>query len=364
MGGEKVVSDRTFPYTDSTRGMRHRSFILVAVLLLALVGGAVAAYAYDSSRDDLIAEGVTIAGVHVGGMRTAEAQRALTRELKPALEKPIRVTHRHKRFRLSAEDAGIRANVSEMVDEALARSRDGSIFSRVARDLTGGEESAQVPARVSYSPRAVKKLVRRVSRGVSRPARDAQLDFPSLDEVKERTGIEVERAELSQRIEQALSVPGVDRRVQAPVRIVQPKVTKEQLAAKYPTLLVVDRGAFQLRLYKHLELQRSYTVAIGALGFDTPAGMYHIQNKAVNPAWSVPNSGWAGSLAGTVVPGGTPENPLKARWLGIFDGAGIHGTDETYTLGTAASHGCVRMAIPDVIQLYDRVPVGAPIYIA
>jgi lipoprotein-anchoring transpeptidase ErfK/SrfK len=84
----------------------------------------------------------------------------------------------------------------------------------------------------------------------------------------------------------------------------------------------------------------------------------------VNPAWSVPNSDWAGSLAGTVVPGGVPENPLKARWLGIYDGAGIHGTDQTYTLGTAASHGCVRMAIPDVIELYDRVPVGAPIYIA
>jgi lipoprotein-anchoring transpeptidase ErfK/SrfK len=344
--------------------MRHRSFILVAVLLLALVGGAAAAYAYDSSRDELIADGVTIAGVHVGGMHTAEAKRVVMRELKPALEKPIRVTHARKRFNLSAEDAGVHAEVSAMVDEALARSREGSIFTRVARDLTGGEERAQVPARVSYSPEAVKKLVRRVSRGVSRPARDAQLDFPSLAKVKEQTGIKVKRPELEQRIEQALSVPGVDRRVQAPIRVVQPKVTRAELAAKYPTLLVVDRGSFQLSLYKHLQLQKSYIVAIGALGFDTPAGMYHIQNKAVNPAWSVPNSDWAGSLAGTVVPGGTPENPLKARWLGIYDGAGIHGTDQTYSLGTAASHGCVRMAIPDVIELYDQVSVGAPIYIA
>jgi lipoprotein-anchoring transpeptidase ErfK/SrfK len=344
--------------------MRHRSFILVAVLLLALVGGAVAAYAYDSSRDDQIAEGVTIAGVHVGGMRTAEARRVVMRELKPALEKPIRVTHARKRFNLSAEDAGVQADVGGMVDEALARSREGSIFTRVARDLTGGEERAQVPARVTYSPEAIAQLVRRVSRGVNRPARDAQLDFPSLEKVKERTGVKVERAELEQRIEQALSVPGVDRRVQAPIRVVQPKVTRAELAAKYPTLLVVDRGSFQLSFYKDLELQKSYTVAIGAVGFDTPAGMYHIQNKAVNPAWSVPNSDWAGSLAGTVVPGGVPENPLKARWLGIYDGAGIHGTDQTYSLGTAASHGCVRMAIPDVIELYDQVPVGAPIYIA
>jgi lipoprotein-anchoring transpeptidase ErfK/SrfK len=78
----------------------------------------------------------------------------------------------------------------------------------------------------------------------------------------------------------------------------------------------------------------------------------------------VPQSPWAGKLAGTVVPGGTPQNPLKARWLGIFNGAGIHGTDAIGSLGTAASHGCIRMAVPDVIQVYDEVPVGAPVYIA
>jgi lipoprotein-anchoring transpeptidase ErfK/SrfK len=65
-----------------------------------------------------------------------------------------------------------------------------------------------------------------------------------------------------------------------------------------------------------------------------------------------------------VVPGGTPENPLKARWMGIFDGAGIHGTDAINSIGTAASHGCIRMRIPDVVELYDEVPVGAPVYIA
>ena len=100
------------------------------------------------------------------------------------------------------------------------------------------------------------------------------------------------------------------------------------------------------------------------MGLETPAGLYNIANKAVNPAWSVPNSDWAGSLAGQVIPGGTPQNPLKARWMGIYAGAGIHGTDATGSIGTAASHGCIRMLIPDVIELYDQVDVGAPVYIA
>jgi hypothetical protein len=234
----------------------------------------------------------------------------------------------------------------------------------VARDLTGGEEDAQVPARVSYSSSAVRDLVKRVRTKLNRPARDAELDFPSLEKVKEQKGRRVRAAVLEQQIAQALTVPGGDRTLSAPVRVLKPKVTQAELADKYPVVLVVERNSFRLRLYKRLALQKDYTIAVGALGFDTPAGLYHIQNKAVNPAWSVPNSDWAGSLAGTVVPGGVPENPLKARWLGIYDGAGIHGTDQTYSLGTAASHGCVRMAIPDVIELYDQVPVGAPIYIA
>jgi lipoprotein-anchoring transpeptidase ErfK/SrfK len=344
--------------------MRHRWFILVAVLLLALVGGAVAAYAYDSSRDDLIAKGVTVAGVDVGGMRAADATRLIQHKLQKPLEHPIAVRRGQTRFSLSAQDAGVRADVGGMVDEAIQVSRDGSIFSRVARDITGGQENTQVPPRVTYSTDAVHDLVKRVQSKLNRPARDAEVDFPSLEKVKEEKGRRVKAAALEQRIAQALTVPGVDRTVRAPVRIIKPKVTQAQLADQYPVVLIADRYNYKLRLYKNLQLTKEYTVAVGAVGFDTPAGLYHIQNKAIDPAWHVPNSDWAGDLAGTVVPGGTPENPLKARWLGIFNGAGIHGTDETYSLGHAASHGCIRMAIPDVIELYDQVPVGAPIYIA
>src|SRR3712207_5980753 len=112
--------------------MRHKSFILVAAVVLALVGGAVAAYAYDSSRADMIVKGVAIAGVDVGGMRTELARRVVTQRLKPQLERPVEVTYKRERFTLSAEDAGVRADVRAMVDEALAVSRDGTIVTRLA----------------------------------------------------------------------------------------------------------------------------------------------------------------------------------------------------------------------------------------
>jgi lipoprotein-anchoring transpeptidase ErfK/SrfK len=344
--------------------MRNKWFIFLVVLLLVLAAGAVAAYAYDSSREDLIAEGVTVAGVDVGGMRVDEARRAVARSLEEPLSQPIRVARAGQRFRLSAEDAEVRADVAGMVDDALEESRDGNIVTRVARDLRGEKENVRIAARVSYDEEAVARLVARVEKGLNRPAKDAAVEFPSMERIESKRGRKVKAALLEQRIADSLTNLDAERQVRAPARVVQPKITTAELEDKYPIALVVDRSSFQLHLYERLELSRSYTVAVGALGFDTPAGMYSIQNKAVNPAWSVPNSDWAGALAGTVVPGGVPENPLKARWLGIYDGAGIHGTDVTSSLGTAASHGCVRMSIPDVIELYDKVPVGAPIYIA
>jgi lipoprotein-anchoring transpeptidase ErfK/SrfK len=152
------------------------------------------------------------------------------------------------------------------------------------------------------------------------------------------------------------------RTIRALVHSTKPAVSTDEVASEYPTFLTLDRANFTLRFWKNLKLVKSYTVAVGQQGLETPAGLYHIQDKQVDPTWNVPNSAWAGSLAGQSIPPG-PSNPLKARWMGIFDGAGIHGTDETWSLGSAASHGCVRMAIPDVIDLYDRVDVGTPIYI-
>jgi lipoprotein-anchoring transpeptidase ErfK/SrfK len=343
--------------------MRHRSFILVAATVAILIIGAVAAYAYDSSRDNVIAKGVTVAGVDIGGMHVADARRKLNHELAGALERPVSVDYQGRRFTLTARQANVHPDVQAMAEDALRQSRDGTIISRVARDITGGEENAQVPARVSYSRAAVISFTKRVKKSLDQPAKDATLAFPSLRRVKERNGIEVNQALLQERVEQAIALPGAGRTATPPTRVTRPKVTTDMLAQKFPTLVVVERSAFRLKLYKRLNLAHSYTIAVGQIGLETPAGLYHIQNKVVNPSWQVPNSPWAGSLAGRTIPPG-PDDPLKARWLGIFDGAGIHGTDELWSLGSAASHGCIRMAIPDVIQLYNQVPVGAPIYIA
>ena len=129
-------------------------------------------------------------------------------------------------------------------------------------------------------------------------------------------------------------------------------------------MIIVNRSAFQLTLYKNLKPAKTYGIAVGQVGLETPGGALPHPEQGRDPAWTCRTPTGPATSRGKVVPGGTPENPLKARWLGIFAGAGIHGTDADSSIGTAASHGCIRMRIPDVIELYDQVPVGAPIYIA
>src|SRR5262249_28450576 len=144
---------------------------------------------------------------------------------------------------------------------------------------------------------------------------------------------------------------------------VRPKLTANGIASRNRFFITINRDEKRLRLFRGLKLAKIYTIAVGRIGLETPAGFYRVQTKAVNPAWYSPRESWAGSLAGKLIPGGSPDNPIKARWLGFHDGAGIHGTDDIASLGTAASHGCIRMSIPDVIQLYNIVPVGTRIYI-
>jgi lipoprotein-anchoring transpeptidase ErfK/SrfK len=209
--------------------------------------------------------------------------------------------------------------------------------------------------------------VDKIAKEVAVEPRDATVKFSdtALTGTESRQGLALNADRLKRRIKRAIATQGASRTFTPSTSAVKPKVSTADLAEQYPAVLTVDRKNFKLRLFKGLKLVKTYDVRVGQQGLETPAGLYHIQNKAIDPAWNVPYSDWTGDLAGTVVPGGTPENPLKARWLGIYDGAGIHGIDPSAygTIGSAASHGCVGMRIEDVKDLYDQVPVGAPIYI-
>jgi lipoprotein-anchoring transpeptidase ErfK/SrfK len=347
--------------------VRRSLLIFTAVLALVVAGLAVVVALLNSQASGKIADGVKIGSVDVGGLTPKQAQAEVRARLLAPLDAPIVVRRGGESWRLSAGAAKIRANVGAMVDEAMHRSDAGNVLDRAWRQATGGTVDATVAAKVSYSHQAVDRFVARIERDVNVEPRNADLHYAvaSLGQTESKEGVALRAARLQRRITRAIATPGAPRIMRAATKTVQPKVTTSDLAEQHPVVLTIDRSNFQLNLFKGLKLAKTYDVRVGQQGLETPAGLYHIQNKAVNPAWNVPYSAWTGSLAGTVVPGGSPENPLKARWMGIFDGAGIHGIapDQYGTIGTAASHGCVGMRIEDVEDLYDQVPVNTPIYI-
>jgi lipoprotein-anchoring transpeptidase ErfK/SrfK len=345
--------------------MRQRSFIVLVAFLAVLLAGAGVVYAYDSSHDGEIAKGVRVGGVDVGGMDAAGARQALRQRLAAPIERPLTVRYHARRFTLVPRRARLQVAIGPSVRQALARSREGNALTRTLRGLVGGALETNIEPRITYSRAAVNGFVERVTRAVDRPARDATVrpSGKGLAKVPARRGVSVLAARLRRDVLARIKSPFGSRRVLAYTRTLEPKVMRRELASHYPTFIIVDRAARQLRFYKHLKLARTYPIAVGQQGLETPAGLYHIQDKQVNPSWHVPNSSWAGGLAGRVIPPG-PEDPLKARWMGFNGGAGIHGTADVASLGTAASHGCIRMSIPDVEQLYDKVRVGSPLYVA
>jgi lipoprotein-anchoring transpeptidase ErfK/SrfK len=345
--------------------MRQRSFIVVAVAIAVLIVGAVGVYAYDQTQTGKIAKGVTAGGVDLSGMKPAKARQTLQRQLADPLNQPVSVRYAGHRYAISARRAGVHVDIDAMVQDALTASRKGSIISRTTRAITGGSVHATIPVAITYSHAAVARFAAKVKRHLDRPAQDASIDFTggSIQPVDSKNGRSVDTAALERQVSDELVQPTADHRLKAPVNVVKPKTTTRELAKRYPRVITINRSAFRLTLYDHLKVAKTYTIAVGRQGLETPAGEYPIQDKQVNPSWHVPNSAWAGKLAGQVIPPG-PADPIKARWMGISGGAGIHGTEDVGSLGSAASHGCIRMAIPDVIQLFDQVSVGDPVFIS
>ena len=263
-------------------------------------------------------------------------------------------------LRPEVPQARLDANAS--VDAELRQS-GGNPFSRV---LGGNDASATIPPRISYSRAAAEDFAARIATRVNRDARDADIDWHDgkLDRTRARNGVEVRRSKLVSSLVGVMAHPATKRRVEVPVRVIErPDRNLDDLAKRYPTVVAVDRDAKQLRLYKNLQLEHRYEIAVGKAGTETMAGRYEIVEKIVNPPWHAPNKAWAGDLAGRTFAPGDPQNPLEARWLGFANGQGIHGTKDLASLGTAASHGCIRMSVPDVKQLYGLVPKGTPLFL-
>ncbi len=349
--------------------MLVRRWIWVPVVVLVMLTGAVVAgmNVYDHKQRDKIAPGISIGAIPVGGLTAADARAKVGNALHAPLNQDVVIHAGGHRYTLAADRLHRRVDVDALVDEAVGMSHKGGIVTRTLHSLKKTPVHANLPITVDYSKTAVAKAAARVGAELDRRPVDATVtpDASGLKEQPGRDGVKVAQSALKRRLNVALARPKPVKPVSARLTPVKPKVTNEDLANRYPSYIIVDRQHFTLRLYRHLKLDRTYPIAVGRQGLETPAGLYDVQWRETNPSWHVPNSPWAGDLAGKTIPPG-PDDPIKARWMAFNGGAGIHGIDpsEYGSIGQNASHGCVRMRIPDVIDVYDKTDVGTPVFVA
>jgi hypothetical protein len=317
------------------RAVRIARRLAMVVAVAAVVGAAAPAAGNTPSA---IQPGVSVAGVDVSGLGWSAARQSVAE----SLERPVLFSFANRSWSVPAARFRATAEVDAAVTEALAAPSGGAL-----------------PLRVHVSPAAVQAYVDSIAAEVERPARDARLvGLENLRPVyvEERAGQALRRAELVQAIERALRE---NDRSRIPIRL--RAVEPETRLADLPPVVVIRRESKTLQLYEGTTLVRSFRIATGQPQYPTPLGEFRIVDMQRNPWWYPPPSDWARGLR-PVPPG--PANPLGTRWMG-FDRymVGIHGTSNAASIGTPASHGCIRMYTAEAEWLYDRIPWGTPVFV-
>jgi lipoprotein-anchoring transpeptidase ErfK/SrfK len=284
-----------------------------------------------------IASGVTVGKVDVGGMTPAEARVHVQR----GFDTPLIVRFGVKTLSIAPRKLGAGARVELAIQQAR----------RAA-------PNTRVPLFVKIGSGGVNRYVKRLARRFDQPARNAELaGLRNLRPwiTKERTGKVLKQRGAVRRIVAAL------RRHERFVRIRATRIDPSLTRARYGPIVVIRRESKQLNLYRGMRLWKRLGVATGTSDYPTPIGRFTIVTMQRHPWWYPPDSDWAAGKE-PVPPG--PGNPLGTRWMGLSAaGVGIHGTPDAASIGYSASHGCIRMRIAEAEWLFQRVRVGAPVFI-
>jgi lipoprotein-anchoring transpeptidase ErfK/SrfK len=308
------------------------------VLFVALAAVASGAAAPSAQRTATVRPGVAIGGVALGGLTSEQARNAISWWY----NRPLRFVFYGKHWSVRPAALGASVDADNAVQTVLKATPADRLSLRVDVDQQQIQRyAAQLDARLSIEPT------------------DATASLKGLKPVIKpgEPGLALNRPKTVQRIMAALAVARRPAVLHPAARTVAPTVT----AGNFGAVVVIYRGSNVLHLYKGSHPWRTFQVATGQAIYPTPTGDWHVVDMQRNPWWRPPDSPWAEGLK-PVPPG--PGNPLGTRWMGLdAAGVGMHGTPDAASIGYSASHGCIRMRIPDAEWLFDHVRIGTPVYI-
>jgi lipoprotein-anchoring transpeptidase ErfK/SrfK len=333
--------------------------VILGVLAVVTAGTAFAAYRYDASASDRVLAGVTVGGVDLGGMKRDEAVRVLRERAEETLYADLVVEAAGHTWSVTPASLGMTADVEGAVARALAVADEMSFASRVYHRLRNVPVDVSLDLSFDSDRAGVKAFVQQAFDEVAVPAVDARFALVDGELV---TGRSHEGQELAVRAATGRILHALGRRsgeVEVPVRTLEPAVTTASLGKS----IVVDLSENHLYLYDGLKVVNDFPVATAAPGYETPVGTWEVIDKRENPTWYNPaEDTWGADLPSVIGPG--PGNPLGTHAIYLnAPGIRIHGTYSSSSIGTYASHGCIRMYIEDSQELFGLVDTGARVII-
>ncbi len=343
---------------------------ILLVLLAALLLGLSATLAYgvvlDYQSRGFVTAGVTVVGRDLGGMTEDQARAAIEEAVSTPMLRPVTVVgHEGESWTLDPKGI-VKIDVDSMIAEAYAPRRNAALVKRLSSHLADVPIPAEIEPQYSVDTSAVAAWVAQTAKRVDRKPVNAKRKIVKykFKITPEIYGARVDQAAAVEQISQALeadaALSSASRTVSLPVDPIKPKV----VAAKFKTAIIVSISQTKIRLYKGDKLVKSYRCAPGSYAFPTPIGDFKVVTKLRYAPWINPGSAWAKNMPPSIPPG--PNNPMGVHKIGI-DHAGIfmHGIppSEFGSIGTRASHGCMRMMPSDVADLIDRVKIGTPVFI-
>ncbi|HET6351424.1 MAG TPA: L,D-transpeptidase/peptidoglycan binding protein [Coriobacteriia bacterium] len=343
--------------------MQRTLTVILAVCLLTLSGGMAWAAVNDYAARTVVPSGVTLLGRDISGMSADEVRSAISSDVSDRLKQPYTVVADGHEFTLDPSNA-VQVDVDAMVDAAFQPRKTASFVTRLEHDVMQTPLTAEVEPVYTVDQATLDTWIADVAQDVDRKAVNAKvlLKGYKIEIRKSETGRKVDVARSAEVLQQTLTseaaVSESARRISIPVETIEPKKTEDDLGRT----IVVSLSQRRVRLFDGGKLVKTYRCAIGTPAHPTPPGEWKIVQKRYMPTWRNPGSAWAASMPRSIPPG--PSNPLGTRAINLSaPGIRFHGTRNIASVGTAASHGCMRMYRQDVEDLYDRVKVGDKVFI-
>jgi lipoprotein-anchoring transpeptidase ErfK/SrfK len=341
------------------------AIVLAATLMLVLSAGIAWAAVSDYQVRGLVPKGVAVVGTDLSGMTEAQARAAIEEAVSTPLLRPVTITGDKKIWTLDPKGI-VSVDVDKMLAEAYSPRRMATFVTRFTHQVNGEPLPADIKPAYTVDSAAIGSWVAQVATQVDRKSSDAtrKLTKYKLKITKSVYGATVDQAGSVQQIATALTsdaaLADANRTVALPIASKKPKM----LEWMFKTALVVSLSQCKIYLYKGDKLVKTYPCAPGRPAFPTPTGDFKVDSKLHNASWFNPGSAWAKGMPAVIGPG--PNNPMGVDKIGIdYSGVFMHGIPpgEFDSIGTQASHGCMRMFPSDVADLFKRVNIGDPVYI-